>query len=97
MKAPPLKCINHEYTLSNLKFAATIEPNNTDITNHFEACAKLRQANKPTLPSDLALEKQINPFLRTHLPTVQQAVQNAQTQSQPHEVFSLLRSMKDNF
>lgn len=56
-------CCAHEYTLSNLRFAATVEPDNTGISDYIVHCEKLRQDNQPTLPSTLGLEKSVNPFL----------------------------------
>lgn len=59
-----LVCCAHEYTLSNLRFAAAVEPGNTGIANHIAHCEALRNEGKPTLPSTLKIEKQVNPFLR---------------------------------
>ena len=61
----------HEYTAANLRFAAHIEPNNPHI-----AAAQQRADSIPTLPVTLAHEKQINPFLRVHLPAVQQRIRS---------------------
>jgi hydroxyacylglutathione hydrolase len=63
-------CCTHEYTLSNLKFAFEIEPDNTTLIAYAAQCQNLRANGLPTLPSSMALERQINPFLRSHLPTV---------------------------
>jgi hydroxyacylglutathione hydrolase len=63
-------CCTHEYTLSNLKFAAAVEPDNIDVLNHTRHCQALRQNGQPTLPSSLALERRINPFLRCSEATV---------------------------
>lgn len=54
----------HEYTLSNLKFAQFLEPNNADIAICIEKDTQLRANNLPTLPTTLQMERQINPFLR---------------------------------
>ncbi|CAN5404121.1 hydroxyacylglutathione hydrolase [soil metagenome] len=54
----------HEYTQSNLKFAAHVEPDNASIREAAEAVAALRAANRPTVPGDLATELETNPFLR---------------------------------
>ena len=54
----------HEYTLANLKFALAVEPGNKNIIERIKECEILRAEAKPTLPSNLALEKQTNPFLR---------------------------------
>jgi hydroxyacylglutathione hydrolase len=92
-------CCAHEYTLSNLAFAATVEPDNTDITQHAAQCRAWRQDQLPTLPSTLGLEKRINPFLRVDLPSVQAAAMgyDAGTSANPVSVFSTLRQWKNAF
>jgi hydroxyacylglutathione hydrolase len=57
-------CCGHEYTLSNLRFAASLEPANKDIIEYQKQCEILRAKKLPTLPSTIAQEKKINPFLR---------------------------------
>ncbi|MEP0071547.1 MAG: hydroxyacylglutathione hydrolase, partial [Marinomonas sp.] len=56
----------HEYTLANYRFALSLEPDNTDLIESHLASIQLREQNKPTLPSNLSLEKKTNPFLRSH-------------------------------
>ncbi|CAN1530379.1 GloB Zn-dependent hydrolases, including glyoxylases [Burkholderiaceae bacterium] len=92
-------CCAHEYTLSNLAFAATVEPNNSEITQHTVRCRAWRQEQLPTLPSTLGLEKRINPFLRAHLPSVRAAAMgyDAGTSDNPVSVFSTLRQWKNAF
>jgi len=92
-------CCAHEYTLSNLKFAATVEPDNTDIVQHTARCQTWRQNQLPTLPSSLGLEKRINPFLRAHLAAVRAAAMgyDAGTSDNPVSVFSTLRQWKNAF
>lgn len=63
----------HEYTLSNLAFAAAVEPDNADIQDTLQLCQTLREQLKPTLPSSIGLEKRINPFMRTEHPDVAMA------------------------
>ncbi len=55
----------HEYTQSNLRFAQAVEPDNADIAERVENVNRLRARGEITLPSNLALEKRTNPFLRT--------------------------------
>lgn len=55
----------HEYTLANLAFAETVEPKNEAINRAIENASYLRELNRPSLPSSIEIEKQINPFLRT--------------------------------
>ena len=89
----------HEYTLSNLKFAAAVEPGNPDIAARLEKATQQRQNGVMTLPSTLALEKLTNPFLRTSETLVTQKVderEGAQNRA-PSEVFAALRAWKDKF
>ena len=89
----------HEYTLSNLKFAAAVEPSNPDIAARLEKVTQQRQNGVMTLPSTLALEKLTNPFLRTTETLVTQKVdERAGAQNRaPSEVFAALRAWKDTF
>ena len=54
----------HEYTLSNLKFALEIEPDNPDIIRRMQEDTTKYNRKQPTLPSTIGLEKKTNPFLR---------------------------------
>ncbi|MFZ6675838.1 hydroxyacylglutathione hydrolase [Undibacterium sp. Xuan67W] len=54
----------HEYTMSNLRFAREIEPDNQALLERIVAEQKKRDENIPTVPSQISLEKQTNPFLR---------------------------------
>jgi hydroxyacylglutathione hydrolase len=69
-----LICCAHEYTLDNLRFAAAVEPGNTAIQQREQEVRQLRQQNRPSLPVKLGDEKCYNPFLRTSLDTVRDAV-----------------------
>ena len=91
-------CCAHEYTLSNLKFARAVEPGNQDLANYWTQCESQRQAGYPTLPSHLALELKINPFLRILQPSVYHAVrQHAPTANDPVSDFAALREWKNRF
>ena len=91
-------CCAHEYTVSNLRFAQAVEPDNAAITLHAKHCEALQQQQQPTLPSSLQQEKAINPFLRVHEPAVQAAVAARNPSvSGPVEVFAALRAWKDHF
>jgi hydroxyacylglutathione hydrolase len=65
----------HEYTKANLVFAAHTEPENADVKDY---AAKM---NVPSVPSTIALEKRINPFMR----------------ARSVEEFAARRSAKDDF
>ncbi len=54
----------HEYTLSNGRFAVTVEPENTDLKAYIQEAQALRERNHPTIPTTPAREKAINPFVR---------------------------------
>lgn len=89
----------HEYTLANLRFALTVEPDNADLAARQKHCEKLRDQGIPTVPAPLSLERRTNPFLRTHLPAVKAAAERfAGTRLHTNvEVFRILRKWKDNF
>jgi hydroxyacylglutathione hydrolase len=92
-------CCTHEYTLGNLKFARAVEPANTDVLHYEERCKALRARGEPTLPSSLALEARVNPFLRTRESTVAAAASHfngADTQDAV-AVFAALRQWKNEF
>lgn len=91
-------CCTHEYTLSNLRFAAAVEPANEAVTRHMLHCEALRARGEPTLPSTLAVERQINPFLRCTEPAVVQAARSqgaVATDAVP--VLAALREWKNRF
>jgi hydroxyacylglutathione hydrolase len=60
----------HEYTLSNARFAVTVEPDNEALRNRYAAVQEARASLIPTVPFRLAEELQTNPFLRAE--TVEQ-------------------------
>lgn len=62
----------HEYTLQNLKFAKHVEYDNRDIVDKIEWALNLRSNDQPTVPSTIADEKKINPFMRVNELTVQE-------------------------
>lgn len=86
----------HEYTLSNLRFAAAVEPQNLQLQRHTRHCQKLRAQDLPTLPSSIGLELEINPFLRCDMPQVIAAAKEQGADGDnPVSVFSALRRWKD--
>lgn len=89
----------HEYSLANLAFAAAVEPSSSAIQAATIQCNQLRQAGKPTLPTDIATEKQINPFLRYGETTVKQSAEQFSNTSLATEVavFGAIREWKNSF
>jgi len=85
----------HEYTLNNLRFAATVEPDNPQIKQRLASVTALREQNLISLPSTLAIERQSNPFLRCHLPAVAERLPI--NEKAPQAVFTYLRNWKNAF
>lgn len=83
----------HEYTLNNLKFALTVDPENLALQQRYQATAIARQQGEATVPSSLAIEKATNPFLRWDQPALQAAVQSQDSV----QVLARLRGRKDLF
>jgi hydroxyacylglutathione hydrolase len=89
----------HEYTLGNLRFAATVEPGNVAVLEALEATRALRTQDAITLPSTLGRERRINPFLRCREPSVRAAAEAHAGAPLPEaaEVFAVIRAWKDGF
>jgi hydroxyacylglutathione hydrolase len=92
----------HEYTLSNIRFALAVEPDNLKLQAWSRAAAQLRASNAPTLPTTIAHELEVNPFMRCHQPSVLQAAQRVagstgSSLSSPADVLAVIRAWKDRF
>jgi hydroxyacylglutathione hydrolase len=89
----------HEYTLTNLKFAQTVDPDNDVLQAYITKVEKLTAQNKPTLPSSILQEKYINPFLRTACPQIRRSAEQFSKQkiNSPEQTLAVLRHWKDNF
>lgn len=91
----------HEYTLSNLKFAKHVDPENADIDRYIAEVTKCRGNNLPSLPSSLLLEKKVNPFLRTASEVIIRSLERSLGKGVdlhgPAQIFEELRKMKDKF
>lgn len=91
-------CCAHEYTLSNLRFARAVEPDNTDLIDYTARCEDLRSRHEATLPSSIAQELKINPFLRCNHPDVIAAAHAfGATGSDPVAVLAAIRQWKNEF
>ncbi len=90
----------HEYTVSNLRFAAAVEPGSSAVTARAEAAAAARAAGQPTV-STIADEQATNPFLRWGQPAVAAAARTAEPDvAAPGDavaLFAALRRWKDRF
>ncbi len=89
----------HEYTLNNLEFAITCEPNNRVLQQRLKDIQDARHNHQITLPSTLEIEKETNPFLRCHQQALKNDLYQIQNQhfSNELEVFTYLRQLKDTF
>jgi hydroxyacylglutathione hydrolase len=83
----------HEYTLSNLRFAVTVEPENADLQKRYQDVKMQRETNEATVPSLLGIEKLTNPFLRWDEPSLQATAKS----NDEIQTFARIRGMKDNF
>ncbi|MBA4748823.1 MAG: hydroxyacylglutathione hydrolase [Sphingopyxis sp.] len=54
----------HEYTLSNARFAVTVEPDNRALAARLAEVEAMRARGEPTVPTSIGAERATNPFLR---------------------------------
>jgi hydroxyacylglutathione hydrolase len=89
----------HEYTLANLAFARAVEPDNEALARRVEEAEATRARGEPTVPSNLALELDTNPFLRCTQPALIESLkrQGRLEHDGAVEVFSTVRGWKDSF
>jgi hydroxyacylglutathione hydrolase len=91
-------CCTHEYTLSNLRFAVAVDPANQALATYQSQCENLRQQHQPTLPTSIAQELLINPFLRTRQPALISSARLFDAAAHDDvSVFSALRQWKNQF
>ncbi|XP_031480388.1 probable hydroxyacylglutathione hydrolase 2, chloroplastic isoform X1 [Nymphaea colorata] len=86
----------HEYTLSNAKFALSVEPKNEALQAYAAEVSQLRNKGIPTIPTTLGTEKACNPFLRTDSPEIRQIL-NIPSSATDAEALSVIRKAKDNW
>lgn len=83
----------HEYTLSNARFAASVDGENAALKARIQQIEKLRAENKPTVPMTLQAELDTNPFLRA--PALKSAI--GMPGAEDWEAFAEIRARKDSF
>lgn len=71
----------HEYTLSNARFALTVEPANAALAERLARVEAARTRGEVTLPTTIGEERATNPFMR----------------AEGIDEFARLRTMKDSF
>nr|CAB3500923.1 unnamed protein product [Digitaria exilis] len=81
------------YTVKNLKFMLTLEPENEKMKQKLEWAEKQCEANQPTVPSTIGDEFEINTFMRVDLPEMQAKF----GASSPVEALREVRKIKDNW
>lgn len=90
----------HEYTLSNIRFALAVEPNNQNLLAWSEQANALRTQNLPTLPTTIGQELQVNPFMRCDQPEViamAKEVSGQENLATSAHVLAVIRAWKDRF
>jgi hydroxyacylglutathione hydrolase len=84
-------CSGHEYTQSNLAFAAHVDADNPALIARIERVVLARAAGRPTVPSRLSGELATNPFLRAV------ALKSSLGATDDAQAFAILRQMKNIF
>ncbi len=85
----------HEYTLSNARFALTVDPDNERLKARAQEIEAMRAAGEFTIPTTIGLEKETNPFLRAADPAIRRnLLMEGRTNE---EVFAEIRKRKDHF
>ena len=89
----------HEYTVKNLQFALTLEPSNAKVQAKLQWAQGMRAKKAPTIPSTVAEEKDINPFVRVLNGELQANVKKKfpEVSLDPVSVLEKTRYLKDNF
>ena len=85
----------HEYTLANIKFARTIEPDNKDLAARESEAKQEIERSRPTIPVTIGEEKLANPFLRADRADV--AANLGMTGKPAVDVFTEVRARKNKF
>ena len=84
----------HEYTLANGRFALTVDGENPKLQARMKKIEKLRSDGEPTLPTEMAIELETNPFLRAADPQIRKNL--GMESASDAEVFAEIRKRKDN-
>jgi len=90
----------HEYTLSNIRFALAVEPNNANLMTWAQTAQALREHHLPTLPTTIGQELQVNPFMRCDQKEVIDSaleVSGEKSLPTPAHVLAVIRAWKDRF
>ena len=85
----------HEYTAANSAFAATIDPDNPNLQQRIADITALRAQNQPTVPTNIGVELDTNPFLRPADASIRQHLN--MVDASDADVFAEIRARKDSF
>ncbi len=88
-------CSGHEYTQTNARFAATLDPDNRDLKSRISGIDAARANGQPTVPSTLDLEMRTNPFLRADNADLKAAL--GMVDATDDAVFTEIRARRDRF
>ena len=100
LPADTLVCCAHEYTLDNIRFALTVDPDNLDLADWQAKATRLRRDGRPTLPTRLGDELAYNPFLRCHEASIQRRLEAMRGRGRFRDsdaVFDAMRELKNGF
>ena len=85
----------HEYTTTNINFALSLEPENQQLQARANAVKQLRNNQQPTLPSNILMELNTNPFLRCSRADI---IKNSNAEEQDElSVFTAIRSLRNHY
>ncbi len=87
----------HEYTLANLRFAHAADAGNAKLRERQAEVEAALSRGLPSLPSTIASELVLNPFLRAHLPALAESASRhaGRPLNSEVEVFAALREWKN--
>ncbi|MEC8291589.1 MAG: hydroxyacylglutathione hydrolase C-terminal domain-containing protein, partial [Pseudomonadota bacterium] len=80
---------------ANAAFAVSVDPDNDALQTRVQKITALRADGKPTVPTQIGLERATNPFLRPHDTRIRAQLDMAEAADV--DVFAEIRARKDNF
>ncbi|WP_342360416.1 hydroxyacylglutathione hydrolase [Terrarubrum flagellatum] len=88
--------VGHDYTLSNAKFALSVDPDNEDLQKRFMRAETMKANGELWGTTNIGMEKLTNPFLRLKEKAIRKATRLGEGQTQ-RDTFEALREMKNRF
>ena len=85
----------HEYTATNARFALDVDPDNADLQARADEVTRLREQGEATVPSLLGLERRTNPFLRSDVASLTEAL--SMSDADEVAVFAKLREIRNQY